>query len=221
MRRRSAKPGRLAVGVAVGRLAEPVAAAGRLAAAGGAGRPRSSPQRRRGPSGWQQTADGRWVQAGAATSSGKSTAALVLGILGLVFCPLICSVLALVFGYQSRNEIDASGGQLSGRGSAVAGIVLGWIGVVIWALFLILIIIGLAVGRQLDRRRHARAASRPELADDRAALDERVGPGDARHEHGRDGDARPPARGSGSARRPAASAPATIASAASTTHGAL
>jgi len=70
----------------------------------------------------------------------------VLGIVGLVFCPLICSVLALVFGYQSRNEIDASGGQLSGRGSAVAGIVLGWIGIVIWALFLILIIIGIAVG---------------------------------------------------------------------------
>ncbi len=97
------------------------------------------------PSGWQQTADGRWVQSGAATSSGKATAALVLGILGLVFCPLICSVLALVFGYQSRNEIDASGGQLSGRGSAVAGIVLGWIGVVIWAIFVILII-GIAVG---------------------------------------------------------------------------
>jgi hypothetical protein len=99
-----------------------------------------------GPSGWQQTADGRWVQTGAPTSSGKSTAALVLGILGLVFCPLICSVLALVFGYQSRREIDASGGQLSGRGNATAGIVLGWIGVVICVLFLILIIIGIAAG---------------------------------------------------------------------------
>src|SRR5215207_537343 len=82
-----------------------------------------------GPSGWQQTADGRWVQAGAATSNGKATVALVLGILGLVFCPLICSVLALVFGYQARNEIDGSGGRISGRGNAKAGIVLGWVGV--------------------------------------------------------------------------------------------
>ena len=99
-----------------------------------------------GPTGWQQTADGRWVQSGAATSSGRATAALVLGILGLVFCPLICSVLALVFGYQSRREIDASGGQMSGRGSAVAGIVLGWIGVTICVLFLILLAIGLIAG---------------------------------------------------------------------------
>ena len=86
------------------------------------------------------------MQTGATTSSGKSTAALVLGILGLVFCPLICSVLALVFGYQSRREIDASGGQDRGRGNATAGIVLGWIGVALCVIFLVLIVIGLLVG---------------------------------------------------------------------------
>ena len=98
-----------------------------------------------GPGGWQQTPDGRWVQTGP-TSSGKATASLVLGILGLVFCPLICSVLALVFGFQARNEIDSSGGRISGRGNATAGIVLGWIGVVICALFLILSVIGVLAG---------------------------------------------------------------------------
>ena len=103
------------------------------------------PQPQPGPAGWHQTPDGRWVQP-APTSSGKATAALVLGILGLVFCPLICSVLALVFGYQGRNEIDASGGRMGGRGSATAGIVLGWIGVVICALFLLLVVIGLVAG---------------------------------------------------------------------------
>jgi hypothetical protein len=102
-------------------------------------------QRPTGPGGWQQTPDGRWVQTGP-TSSGKATASLVLGILGLVFCPLICSVLALVFGYQGRNEIDGSGGRIGGRGNATAGIVLGWIGVVISALFLILIVIGVLAG---------------------------------------------------------------------------
>ena len=103
------------------------------------------PPQATGAGGWTQTPDGRWVQAGP-SSSGKATAALVLGILGLVFCPLVCSVLALVFGYQSRNEIDGSGGRISGRGSATAGIVLGWIGVVICALFLILIVIGVLAG---------------------------------------------------------------------------
>jgi len=103
------------------------------------------PEQPTGPGGWHQTPDGRWVQTGP-TSSGKATASLVLGILGLVFCPLICSVLALVFGYQARNEIDGSGGRISGRGNAKAGIVLGWVGVVLTALFVILIVIGVLAG---------------------------------------------------------------------------
>ena len=67
-------------------------------------------------------------------TNGKATAALVLGICGLVVCPFVCSVLALVFGYQARNEIDAYGGRQGGRGSAVAGIVLGWVGIAITAI---------------------------------------------------------------------------------------
>jgi Domain of unknown function (DUF4190) len=96
------------------------------------------------PGGWTQTPDGRWVQTGP-TSSGKATAALVLGIVGLVFCPLVCSVLALVFGYQARKEIDGSGGRIGGRGSAIAGIVLGWVGLVIWGLLVLLGVIGAIV----------------------------------------------------------------------------
>ncbi len=40
---------------------------------------------------------------------------------------LIGPILALVFGYMARNEIDRSGGLQGGRGLAVAGIVLGWV----------------------------------------------------------------------------------------------
>jgi hypothetical protein len=82
-------------------------------------------------------------------SSGKATAALVFGILGLVFCPLLPPV-ALIFGYSARTEIDASGGRLGNRGVATAGIVLGWIGVGLIALavllFVVLVVIGSAVG---------------------------------------------------------------------------
>jgi hypothetical protein len=63
-------------------------------------------------------------------SSGKATASLVLGILGLLLCPWVCAVLALVFGYQARKQIDASNGRIGNRGLATAGIVLGWIGIV-------------------------------------------------------------------------------------------
>jgi hypothetical protein len=87
------------------------------------------PQQPRVQGAWQQTPDGQWVQTGVAASNGKATAALVLGILGLVFCPFVCSIAALVLGYSARGEIDASGGRQGGRSNATAGIVLGWIGV--------------------------------------------------------------------------------------------
>jgi hypothetical protein len=65
---------------------------------------------------------------GAPQTNKKATAALVFGILGLLCLPVVFSVLALVFGIQSRNEIDRSNGSYSGRGMATAGIWLGAIG---------------------------------------------------------------------------------------------
>jgi hypothetical protein len=70
-------------------------------------------------------------------TNGFAIASLVLGI---VWIYGIGSILALVFGYQAKNQIDASGGRESGRGMAVAGIVLGWIGVGL----LVLVIVGVA-----------------------------------------------------------------------------
>lgn len=59
-------------------------------------------------------------------TNGMAIASLVLGIVWLYG---IGSILALIFGYSAKKEIDASGGQQAGRGLAVAGIVLGWVGV--------------------------------------------------------------------------------------------
>ena len=117
------------------------------------------PQQPAAQGNWQQAPDGSWVQVAGARSSGDATASLVLGILGLVLCPLICSVLALVFGYKARREIDASGGRVSGRGMATAGVVLGWIGVAIWVAFLLLIIIGLAAGDSIETEPSVNPAS--------------------------------------------------------------
>ena len=90
---------------------------------------------------------GTYAPGGAQQSSGKATASLVLGILGLTFCPIvITSILAIVFGYSGRSEIDASGGRLGNRGMATAGIVLGWIGIALCALGILLLIILLIVG---------------------------------------------------------------------------
>jgi hypothetical protein len=67
-------------------------------------------------------------------TNGLAIASPVLGIMWLWW---LGSVLALVFGYVGKNQIDRSGGQESGRGMAVAGIVLGWIGVGILILILV------------------------------------------------------------------------------------
>jgi hypothetical protein len=91
------------------------------------------------PFGQQSQPQPAWQPSG--PSSGAATASLVLGICGLVVCPIICSVLALIFGYQARSRIDASGGQIGGRGIAIAGIVLGWIGIAIWVLLILLVVI--------------------------------------------------------------------------------
>src|SRR5215216_1576465 len=91
------------------------------------------------PSGWQppeppppppQQQPGAWppTQAPwgpAPPTNGKATTSLVLGICGIVLCPLVLSIPALVLGYQSRREIDRSNGATGGRGMAVAGLVLG------------------------------------------------------------------------------------------------
>jgi hypothetical protein len=78
------------------------------------------------------------------STNGYAVASLVLGITGLVIVPLIASVLALVFGYMARNEIDRSGGTQGGRGLAVAGIVLGWVGVAFGFLIVLLLLAILA-----------------------------------------------------------------------------
>ncbi|MPZ51372.1 MAG: DUF4190 domain-containing protein [Acidimicrobiia bacterium] len=60
------------------------------------------------------------------TTNGFAIASLVLGI---VWAMGIGSILALVFGYVAKGQIDQSPGDQTGRGMAIAGIVLGWIGV--------------------------------------------------------------------------------------------
>jgi hypothetical protein len=72
---------------------------------------------------------------------GQAYAALILGIVGLVVCPLLPSIAAVVFGHLSKGEIDRAGGQLGGRGIAMTGLILGWIGVAFWALIFLVAIV--------------------------------------------------------------------------------
>ena len=69
------------------------------------------------------------------TTNGLAIASMVLGILWIYW---IGSILALVFGYVAKGQIDRAAGRQTGRGMAIAGIVLGWIGVAALALVVVL-----------------------------------------------------------------------------------
>ncbi|MDN5763163.1 MAG: DUF4190 domain-containing protein, partial [Microlunatus sp.] len=73
----------------------------------------------------------------------QATTALILGIVGLVFCPFV-GIAGLVLGGRARKEIDAAPGQWGGRGIATAGWVLGIISIVYLAFLVVFVIIGVA-----------------------------------------------------------------------------
>jgi type IV pilus assembly protein PilA len=89
-----------------------------------------------------------------ARTSGKAIASLVCGLL-FVF-PL--SILAIVLGHLAVSEIRRSAGRLKGEGMAIAGLVLGYVG--LSAIPVILIIAAIAIPNLL----RARIAANEDLA---------------------------------------------------------
>lgn len=74
-------------------------------------------------------------------TNGMAIASLVLGILWLYW---VGSILALVFGYVAKRQIEERGEQ--GGGMATAGIVLGWIGIGVLALMIVFFVGFAALG---------------------------------------------------------------------------
>ena len=76
-------------------------------------------------------------------TEGLAVASLVLGIAGFIVCPVVCSVLAIIFGVQARTKIrqDPS---LQGAGMAQAGFILGIISAAIVGIVAIIFIIAAA-----------------------------------------------------------------------------
>jgi len=69
-----------------------------------------------------------------APTNDKALISLIAGILGLTFLPLLGSIVAVVTGNMAKKEIRVGAGAYSGEGMATAGLVLGWIGIVLWVL---------------------------------------------------------------------------------------
>lgn len=72
--------------------------------------------------------------------NGMATAALVLGIVGIIAsCIFVPSILAIIFGAIAGKRVKASGGLLGGKGAAKAGLILGIVGVVVGGALIALI----------------------------------------------------------------------------------
>lgn len=75
----------------------------------------------------------------AAPTSNLAVASLVCGVLGIIqFLPIIGPVAAVVTGHMARREIRASGGSISGNGMALAGLIMGYIMLVVYLLLCVL-----------------------------------------------------------------------------------
>ena len=63
----------------------------------------------------------------APTTNGLAVAALVTGL--FFWCFVIPGIVAVILGYLALEQIADSAGAQRGRGMAIAGIVLGWVGI--------------------------------------------------------------------------------------------
>ena len=81
---------------------------------------------------------------GAPRTSQKAIWSLVTGLIGVLCCPIgiIASIAALILGIIAKKEIAASGGAETGAGMAQAGVILGIVAIVLFALGAVLAVTG-------------------------------------------------------------------------------
>lgn len=79
--------------------------------------------------------------------NGLAIASMVLGILWIWW---IGSILAIIFGFVSLNQIKNSNGAQTGRGMAIAGLVLGFIGLGTILFFFVVAAVGSSVSTEFD-----------------------------------------------------------------------
>ncbi|MDA8968573.1 GYF domain-containing protein [Akkermansiaceae bacterium] len=69
----------------------------------------------------------------AAPTSGLAIASMVCGILSIIFCYVnaLVGIPAVICGHMAMKRIKASQGQIAGQGMALAGLICGYIGIVL------------------------------------------------------------------------------------------
>ncbi len=84
-------------------------------------------------------------------SAGKATASLVLGIISIPTCilyglpALVCGTLAVIFHKQTMEQINTGQRNPNSAGMAKAGMICGYVGIGLGALYILLILVAIII----------------------------------------------------------------------------
>ena len=70
-----------------------------------------------------------------------AVASMVLGLAGLLFVPIVCSIAAVICGHMARSQIRRGEGRVGGDGMAMTGLITGYLGLVIYLALVVIIIV--------------------------------------------------------------------------------
>lgn len=73
------------------------------------------------------------------STNAMAIVSLIAGIAGLIFLPIIASIVAVITGPMAKKQIAQTGEQ--GEGMAKAGIITGWIGLALWILGILAVVL--------------------------------------------------------------------------------
>jgi len=93
----------------------------------------------------QQQPSPAFAPPGPQTSS-LAIVSLASGIASWIIVPIVGSLIAVITGHMAKSEIRNSGGRLTGDGLATAGLVLGYLQIVLVVIPICLIIVLLLLG---------------------------------------------------------------------------
>lgn len=78
-------------------------------------------------------------------SSGLAIASLILSISAFIALPLVGSIAGVVCGHMARSKAHRTGRPAESGGLALAGVIIGWVGIAFYIGLIALIVIGLSL----------------------------------------------------------------------------
>ena len=79
-------------------------------------------------------------------NSNLATISVIAGILGWTIAPFLGSLAAIITGHMAKREIRESMGQLAGDGMATAGLIMGYLHLILSTLCICIVLIIIAMG---------------------------------------------------------------------------